>query len=301
MLAAQAASDGLWDWDTTRGTVFYSPRWKAMLGYREDEVGTGPAELFSRVHPDEHDELDELVGACLRGEQASFQTEARVRRKGGDYRWTLWRAVAVGQPGHRPHRMVGSLTDITERKELEAQLRRAALYDPLTGLPNRSLFMEHMGRAFARAKRSPGYEFCVLFIDLDGFKAVNDRWGHAMGDALLTKVAARLKAHLRDNDTAVRFGGDEFAVLVDGVTSDEMASAIVERLHEQLSVAYQIDGAQVRVSATIGIASSTTPYQTPEEMVRDADAAMYRSKRAERRARSQRPGPAETLADATAT
>jgi diguanylate cyclase (GGDEF)-like protein/PAS domain S-box-containing protein len=301
MLAAQAASDGLWDWDMTRGAVFYSRRWKAMLGYREEEVGTGPAEMFSRVHPDEHDDLDELVGACLRGERAAFQTEARVRKKDGGYRWMLWRAVAVGQPGQSPHRMVGSLTDITERKELEAQLRRAALYDPLTGLPNRSLFMEHMGRAFARARRSPGHEFCVLFIDLDGFKAVNDRWGHAMGDALLTKVAARLKAHLRDNDTAVRFGGDEFAVLVDGITSDDMASAIVERLHEQLSVPYQIDGTQVTVSATIGIASSATPYQTPEEMVREADTAMYRSKRAERRSRPQRPGPAGTLADATTT
>ncbi len=301
MLAAQAASDGLWDWDITRGTVFYSRRWKAMLGYRDDEVGTGPAELFSRVHPDEHDEVDKLIGACMRGERATFQTEARVRMKSGDYCWALWRAVAVGQPGQRPHRMVGSLTDIAERKELEAQLRRAALYDPLTGLPNRSLFMEHLARAFARAKRSPGYEFCVLFIDLDGFKAVNDRWGHAMGDALLAKVAARLKADLRDNDTAVRFGGDEFGVLVDGVTSDDMAAAIVDRLHEQLSVPYQIDGAQVRVSATIGTASSATPYQTPEEMLRDADAAMYRRKRPERRPRRQRAAASGTLADAKAT
>jgi diguanylate cyclase (GGDEF)-like protein len=179
-------------------------------------------------------------------------------------------------------RLVGSLTDITERKELESRLRQAALYDSLTGLPNRLLFMDRLEQAFARVKRSPEYQFCILFMDLDGFKSVNDNYGHAFGDLLLVAVAERISAHLRGNDTAVRFGGDEFAVLVDSVKSMEHVHTIAKRLQAKLSAPYGIDGHEVSVSATIGIASSTTGYQTREDMIRDADAAMYRAKPGER-------------------
>jgi diguanylate cyclase (GGDEF)-like protein/PAS domain S-box-containing protein len=281
-LAARAANDGLWDWDVPSGTVFYSPRWKAMLGYAEDEVGSTTSEWFSRVHPEDSDELKDMVDRQLFGDEGALEFEHRLIAKDGNYRWGLCRAVAVRGPGGRAVRLVGSLTDITERKELESRLRQAALYDSLTGLPNRLLFMDRLEQAFARVKRSPEYQFCILFMDLDGFKSVNDNYGHAFGDLLLVAVAERISAHLRGNDTAVRFGGDEFAVLVDSVKSMEHVHTIAKRLQAKLSAPYGIDGHEVSVSATIGIASSTTGYQTREDMIRDADAAMYRAKPGER-------------------
>ncbi|HET9058542.1 MAG TPA: diguanylate cyclase [Acidimicrobiales bacterium] len=284
-LASRAANDGLWDWDVQGGTVFFSPRWKSLLGYEDHEIGAAPDEWFSRAHPDDAGDLESSIQACLRGEQSSLQIEHRLVAKDGNYRWTLCRAVAIPGGGQRAVRLIGSLTDISERKQLEAQLRKAALYDPLTGLPNRTLFMDRLDQAFARAKRSPAYQFAVLFIDLDGFKAVNDNWGHAAGDALLNRVAARLKSHLRDNDTAVRFGGDEFAVLVDGVTSTQRLDAIAERLRAKLSVPYEINGRTLAISATIGLALNTDGYEDPSRMVDDADAAMYRAKRSNRGAR----------------
>ncbi len=282
-LAARAANDGLWDWDVPSGTVFYSPRWKAMLGYAEDEVGNTPAEWFSRVHPDDSDDLKEMVDRQLSRGEGSLELEHRMITKDGTYRWGLCRAIAVRGPGGKAARVVGSLTDITERKELESRLRQAALFDSLTGLPNRSLFTDRLEQAFARAKRSPDYQFCILFMDLDGFKAVNDNYGHAFGDLLLVRVAERISAHLRGNDTAVRFGGDEFAVLLDSVKSVEHVRTIAKRLQAKLSAPYEIEGQEVAVSATIGIASNTTAYQGPEDMIRDADAAMYRAKPGERR------------------
>ena len=279
-LAARAANDGLWDWDVSQDSVFYSPRWKAMLGYDDDDIGTSPAEWFSRVDADDREMLEEMVAACLRGDKASLRVEHRVRAKDGSYRWTMCHAIAVRSSGRRASRMVGSLTDISERKELESRLRRAALYDSLTGLPNRALFMDQLSQAFARAKRSPAYHFCMLFMDLNGFKAVNDTWGHAYGDALLVEVAERLKAQLRENDLAVRLGGDEFAVLVDGVDGRERAMVIAQRLQAKLSVPYSVEGNEISISVTIGAAFSTAGYETPEAMIRVADDAMYAAKRA---------------------
>jgi PAS domain S-box-containing protein len=170
-LAATAANDGLWDWDVANGSVFYSSRWKSMLGFAEDEVGSELSEWFSRAHPDDAHVLKEAVAACLTGGAPPLQLEHRVRARDGAYRWVLCRAATVkAGPGLTVTRMVGSLTDITERKELEERLLHAALYDSLTGLPNRSLFMDRLEQAFARTKRSSEHRFCVLFMDLDGFK-----------------------------------------------------------------------------------------------------------------------------------
>lgn len=294
-LASRAANDGLWDWDLSTGEIFFSARWKSLLGYSDPEVGSSPTEWFQRVHPDDAGALEHMVQECLLGERSSLQVEHRMVTKDGTYRWMLCRAVAIPPDGRRATRLIGSLTDIAERKQLEAQLRKAALYDPLTGLPNRTLFMDRLTQAFARARRSPTYKFAVLFIDLDGFKSVNDNWGHAAGDALLSRVAARLRSHLRDNDTAVRFGGDEFAVLVDGVTSAARLDAIAERLRAKLSVPYEINGRALTISATIGLARNTDGYDDPAQMVDDADAAMYRAKRSARERRTAPASPPITV------
>ena len=260
-----------------------------MLGYDEHEVGDSPTEWFSRVHAEDLAGLEAMVATCLEGGAASLEHEHRARTKNGDYRWLLCRALAVPSPAGRPARLVGSLTDVTERKELESRLRQAALYDSLTGLPNRSLFMDRLVQSVSRAKRAPGYQFCVLFLDLDGFKTVNDTLGHMAGDLLLMKVAERITRHLRQSDTAVRFGGDEFAILLDNLAGPEGAGPIVSRLQETLSAPYEVEGREVVVTATIGVAVSSAGYDNPEDMVRDADAAMYSAKARLRAGRDGQP------------
>ena len=281
-LAARAVNDGLWDWDMVTGAIFYSARWRQMLGYADEPMRGLPDEWFDRVHPDDLPGLLEAIQARVGGEIESFEYEHRMRGRDGVYRWMLCRALAVPGPGHATTRMVGSLADVTERKELEDRLRQGALYDGLTGLPNRTLFLDRLGRAIARSKRRADYGFLVLFLDLDGFKIVNDSLGHLAGDLLLVQVADRIRAQLRDSDTAARFGGDEFAVLLNDVVDLGVVPVIVDRLQAALSQPYVLEGTEVVVSASIGVAASTTGYDAPEDVLRDSDIAMYRAKSNER-------------------
>jgi diguanylate cyclase (GGDEF)-like protein len=193
----------------------------------------------------------------------------------------LCRALAVpGDDG--TNRLVGSLTDITERKQLEDRLRHGALYDGLTDLPNRVLFVDRLTAAAKHFKRYPDKAFAVLFLDLDGFKDVNDSLGHGAGDLLLARVAERLRGQLRATDTAARIGGDEFAVLLTDLDDLDMVPTIVERIHSALAVPHDIEGHRVVVTASIGIATSGGGHLAPEELLRHSDLAMYRAKTARR-------------------
>jgi diguanylate cyclase (GGDEF)-like protein len=169
-------------------------------------------------------------------------------------------------------------------REQEDRLRRAALYDELTGLPSRTLFRDRLDQAVAAARSRPGYRFAVLFLDLDGFKLVNDSMGHAAGDQLLVEVAGRIAANLREVDTAARLGGDEFAILVDrlGENDDSQPAALAERLHHALKRPFELDTQEVVVSASIGIAPSVARYRDADDVLRDADIAMYAAKSREK-------------------
>ena len=179
--------------------------------------------------------------------------------------------------------MVGSLTDMTVRKELEERLRRDALYDSLTGLPNRTLFLDRLERVIAHAGRYPDYQCAVLFLDLDGFKIINDSLGHLVGDQLLIGVAKRLTTYLRADDTAARFGGDEFAVLLNDFRDITALPELVDRIQAHLAQPFQLDSHEVVVTASIGIAVNLTQYEQVADVLRDADIAMYRAKAAGKR------------------
>ncbi|MBN1171562.1 MAG: EAL domain-containing protein, partial [Micromonosporaceae bacterium] len=172
--------------------------------------------------------------------------------------------------------MLGSL------RQQEDRLRRAALYDKLTGLPNRALFIDRLRQSIKRTRRRSGYHFAVLFLDLDGFKVVNDSLGHSAGDRLLVQVAERIKTDLRDVDTAARFGGDEFLVLLEDLANLSVPIDVARRLHASLSRPFRLQGQEVVVSASIGIALGSTRYEDPEEVLRDADIAMYTAKSREK-------------------
>ena len=277
-LAVRGANDGLWDWDLEADVVFYSPRWKSMLGFAVEEVGDSPREWIDRIHPDDRPPFRRHLNAHLAGASEQLEFEHRMRNAAGEYLWVLARGVAVRDENGKPYRMAGSQTDITARKRAEHQLQHDALHDGLTGLANRVLFIDRLSCALADLQRRAAPHFSVLFFDLDRFKNVNDSLGHAIGDKLLLGIARRLEHFLRPGDTVARLGGDEFAILIHKVEDASGAIHVADRVQEILSMNFSIDGHDVMVTASIGIAHSSTGYTNPEEILRDADIAMYRAK-----------------------
>ncbi len=276
-LAARGANDGLWDWNIQTGHVYYSPRWKAMLGWHENEISNTPEEWFNRIHDADRKRVKEEIAAHRNGSTPHFESEHRMLHKDGTFRWMLNRGLAVFDDSGKTLRMAGSQTDITERK----------VSDPLTGLPNRLLFIDRLGRLIKHAKRRKDILFAVLFLDLDGFKMINDSMGHLIGDQLLLGVANRLEKCLRSTDTVARLGesftvarlgGDEFTVLLDDLKDPNDAKSAADRLMKALAPPFILGGKEVFTSVSIGIALSNTAYEQAEDMLRDADTAMYRAK-----------------------
>ncbi len=186
--------------------------------------------------------------------------------------------VSVGAIDYRGRRLiVASARDVTERVKLEAQLRHRAFHDDLTGLPNRALFLDRLDQAFARARRGGG-SVAVLFVDLDGFKQVNDRYGHDAGDEALVVVAGWLRECVRAEDTVARYGGDEFTVVLEGVANEPDAVRVAERILQTLRRPVRLRGGEARLGASVGIALGSSPGTAPEDLIRRADAAMYRAK-----------------------
>ncbi len=277
-LATEGANDGLWDWNLATGEIYFSSRWKAMLGYNDGEIGSSPDNWFALVHPDDHDPLRSQLDAHLKGGTGHFQSEHRMRHKDGSYRWMLSRGMAISGEDGQPIRMAGSQTDVTERKQVEEQFRHDAFHDALTGLPNRALFLDRLGQAVERSKRRPDFLFALLFLDFDRFKVINDSLGHTTGDHLLVAGARRLESCLRTMDTIARLGGDEFVILLEYIESPRDATRVAERIQETLRPPFHIDGHDIFISASTGIVLSTVGYDRAEDVLRDADIAMYRSK-----------------------
>jgi diguanylate cyclase (GGDEF)-like protein/PAS domain S-box-containing protein len=277
-LAARGANDGLWDWDVLQGTVHYSRRWKAMIGLSEDEVRPSIEEWLGRVHPDDADRVRGRMTAHLEGKTHHFECEYRIRGRDGAYRWMLSRGVAVRGADGQPARMAGSQTDISKRKQVEEQLLHDAFHDAMTDLPNRALFMDRLRNAIRRAKRSEEYRLAVLFLDVDRFKIVNDSLGHTAGDDLLKAIARRLEGCLRPGDTVARFGGDEFTMLLEDIGHAGQATRVAERIQMELAVPFRLQGQEIFATASMGIAYAGSGYARPEDLLRDADNAMYRAK-----------------------
>ena len=277
-LAAAGANDGLWDWYLDDSRVYYSPRWKQMLGFAPHEIGDCPDEWLARVHPDDHVQLQQELELSLSGNEPLFQREYRIRHKDGNYRWMLCRGLIVRDENGHATRMAGSQTDINERKQVEQQLLHDALHDALTGLPNRVLLMDRLGGALNHVRRDPRRGCAILFIDLDRFKNVNDGLGHMAGDALLIEWARRLDACRRPGDTLARLGGDEFTLLLEDIHEVADAIRVAERIQSQFQRPFRLGEQDVFMGASIGIAVGTHETVRPEDLLRDADTAMYRAK-----------------------
>ena len=277
-LAVRGSNDGIWDWSLETGVVHYSTRWKSMLGCDETKVEETIQEWFDRIHPDDLVRVKRLLEKHLCNDLPHFEAEHRMRHGDGRYSWMLTRGEAVRHPDGTPYRIAGSQSDITARKHAEAQLRHDAYHDVLCGLPNRALFRERLERAIKRLNRRDDYLFAVLFVDLDRFKNINDGLGHLAGDSLLIELSTRLAGYTRDTDTLARLGGDEFAVLLEDINSPADAQRAAQRFQEALTAPFLLKGQEVFVTASIGIALGNRSYSGAEEVLRDADTALFHAK-----------------------
>ncbi|MEX0690407.1 MAG: EAL domain-containing protein [Gemmatimonadales bacterium] len=255
------------------GTIVYSNPADARLhGYDPEELVGQDVGLFSPG------KVRRRVSAADLQQFSSWEREAINVRKDGTTFTALLLSDVVRDARGDPVAIVTTCEDITDRKRNEERLYHDAFHDGLTALPNRAMFTQLLERAIARMRRRGGPQYAVLFLDLDRFKVVNDSLGHALGDLLLIETAARLAKCVRPGDAVARLGGDEFTLLLDAVDSPSDATRVAHRVLQALETRFELDGHELFMSGSIGIAIGTTEYHTPEEVLRDADIAMYRAK-----------------------
>ncbi|MGK7914606.1 MAG: EAL domain-containing protein, partial [Prochloraceae cyanobacterium] len=277
-LASRAANDGLWDWNLTTNQIYFSPRWKSLLGYEDDEIDNSPEEWFTRVHPEYTDQLTREIITHLQNDISHFEISYPMEYNDGSYRWMLCRGIAVQDQEGKVYRLTGSQTDITLSRLVEEQLRYDALHDKLTGLPNRAFFLEELEELLETSKHEQDSMFTVLFLDLDRFKFINDSLGHLVGDELLIEFAHRIQTCLSSENTFARLGGDEFVIILKNIKNISDATQLAENIQKKLKKPFQLQGNEIFVSVSIGIAQSTSNYEQIEDILRDADTAMYQAK-----------------------
>lgn len=270
-LAALGSHDGLWDWNLKTNEVYFSDRWKSTLGLNEEEKDSFRHldRWIQRIHPEDLERFRSKMRDHLKAIAPYFESEYRIRHRDGTYFWVLCRGLAVRNAQGQPYRMAGSQTDLSNHR---------ILYDQLTGLSNRTLFIDQLERALKRLKRQPDYLFAVIFLDCDRFKVINDSLGHLAGDRLLIQVAQRLLRCLRPGDVVARLGGDEFAILLENINDVSDATRVAQRINQDLMQPFSVMGHVVYISASIGIAFNSQNCQQPEDLLRNADTAMYRAK-----------------------
>jgi diguanylate cyclase (GGDEF)-like protein/PAS domain S-box-containing protein len=277
-LVAEGANDGLWELIERTQTLYVSARWRAMVGLPAIEGMMQAEEWYDRVHADDLAGMKKALTARASGEATHIEHEHRIRHEDGTWRNVLCRGIAVRDANGRTVRLAGSLTDITDSAVARERILSAGFCDSLTGLGNRAAFMESLGQRLNDFKHRGGARFAALYLDLDRFKVVNDSLGHLVGDELLVAVSRRLEVCLRPGDAIARLGGDEFAVLLHGLGDEMQANVVAFRIQKALSKPFSIGGREVVTSASIGIAFSRNDYTTPDEIMRDADTAMYHAK-----------------------
>jgi diguanylate cyclase (GGDEF)-like protein/PAS domain S-box-containing protein len=277
-LAIRGANDGLWDWDIESRSVYCSPRFCEISGLPAGASLRDASAIAERVHPEHAEAYRHALIEHLKGLSAQFKCEYRARQDDGEYRWVMMRGVALrGGDGHA-FRMAGSLSDIHAHKLADAQRQFDALHDGLTGLPNRALFLEHVGNALGRQRRTGRHRFAVLTINLERFRLVNDSFGHATGDELLRHVAAALRAILREGDIVARVGGDQFALLLNAIEDPAEALRLAATLRERVSQPTELAGQKLYPECRVGIALSSGYGEDAAAVLRDADNALHRAR-----------------------
>ena len=281
--------------DSDGRRLYNSPAYLKVLGYSPEDLKATSS--IEQIHPDDRPRVlkaAEKARLSGRGERMEY----RVRHKDGSWRTLESTASAIRNAKGQTDKLVIVNRDITERKRAEEMLAHNAFHDGLTNLPNRALFLDRLQHALTLSKRHSNYKFAVLLIDVDEFKIVNDSLGHSAGDELLIQMGQRLRDSVRradmvsrprtsgvpdrpaNDDTLARLGGDEFAILLDDIRDPIEAVRVAERVQAELATPFVVNQQEIVISASIGIAASTSPHTQAEDLLRDADIAMYRAKRA---------------------
>jgi len=276
-LASRATGDAMLDWDLVTDHLWHSENYDKLFGHGGSEAASGMAAWFEHIHPDDRARVQEQLLALIKSPDNLWSDEFRIVRADQRVAHVFARGYVSRAKDGSAHRMNAVLQDITERKEQEERTRFLADHDELTELPNRSLFRQALNKALQRAERSKKM-LSVLFFDLDRFKNINDSLGHDAGDEVLRAVAERLTACVRKVDMVARFGGDEFAVLTEGLSAEDQASAVARKILETLSKPMILAGRQYRPAASIGISTYPTDGRDVQSLLKNADIAMYRAK-----------------------
>jgi diguanylate cyclase (GGDEF)-like protein/PAS domain S-box-containing protein len=281
-LALDSGQGGLFDWNIEAKETWFSQRWLDGLGFGGNPKAHADDYWMETVHPDDREHVRARMRGHLKGSAPTFECEYRQRRTDGSYIWVLNRArVTARASDGRALRLIGTMIDISQRKMAELSVEYMALHDALTGLPNRTLFRQHLDRAVRRAAFAP-HRDAVLSLDLDRFKAVNDTYGHPKGDQLLCLVAERIRAAVREHDTVARLGGDEFAVILSDIEGEAESGRICERIIAAVDEPILFDGAAIDIGVSVGVALMADDGATAEEIFQRADAALYEAKAAGR-------------------
>jgi diguanylate cyclase (GGDEF)-like protein/PAS domain S-box-containing protein len=282
-MALEAAGDGIWDWNVVSNRSTLSPAWRRILGYEANELaGESPEEWEALIHPEDRNGVLENIHACAKGDPGWFSHEYRIRCKDGHWKWVLSRGAVVERDMRgQATRVVGTLSDISQKKIAEHEVWYRANYDHLTSLPNRSFFLDRLEYEVVHSKRL-GQPFAVMFIDLDRFKEVNDLHGHSAGDLLLRTVAEELKGSVRESDTVARLGGDEFTVILPALSNPMQVELIAEEILQKLSAPINVAGNVVHISGSIGVTFYPRDADNTNDLIRNADQAMYVAKNAGR-------------------
>ena len=281
-LALESTGDGVWDWDIAGGAERISQRCKEMYGYSDDEMSDQPQDLDRLTHP--HDQALMLQDRQnhFDGKTPTYQNEHRIQCRDGSWKWILSRGMVISRDmeGH-PLRMIGTHTDITDRKNAEALVWHQANFDILTGLPNRRMLRDRLEMEIKKVTRQE-QQMAILFVDLDHFKEVNDTLGHDAGDQLLIEAARRIRGCVRESDTVARMGGDEFTLVLSTLDDDGQLDRILNAVLSAMSALFQIGEEQVYVSASIGITMYPGDGAVVETLLKNADQALYAAKGAGR-------------------
>ena len=278
--ALTGAGEGVWDWNLETDEVFRSGQWFKIYGYASSEVGITAADGRKLMHPDDVSRAVEELTAHLQGQTDIYSSEYRMRCKDGSWKWILSRGMIVSRnPDGKPVRMIGTHTDISERKRHEEEIFRIAHYDKVTGLANRVLFQHRLQQDIQITKRSR-QSLALMYLDLDRFKEINDTLGHDMGDRLLESVASRLEACVRSSDIVARLGGDEFTIILNHQNRLADVEVVAQAVLDQLSQPFALAGEELYVSASIGITIAPEDGSDAEVLLKNADQAMYAAKSA---------------------
>ncbi|PIE01259.1 MAG: hypothetical protein CSA81_12415 [Acidobacteria bacterium] len=268
-LAAQGARDGLWDWDFQLEEVYYSARWKSMLGFKDEEIENLPEEWFNRLHPDDISRVRKAIDDHIQGITSDFASEHRILHKNGEYIWVFCRGIAIKNEHGEAYRMAGSQTDITNRDA----------HDSLTGLPKRNFFLDQIQFSMDQYSHNPLKNlFAIIHVNVYRFKIINDSYGHLFGDKVLIEVAKRLQSCLSSTDILSRLEGDDFAILLTKIHSPDAPRGLARKILRTFENTMNINGKDIGLTLVMGISQPQAGFSTPVHLLRNAHTALSQAK-----------------------